>query len=103
MTSTSARGSVDADSRSRQARGAVRSDREWAFGKPTVPGAHPWAPRWLIIRIGTDPFGHVSLVLLFAPPTDSILGHLGRLARLHVLNDASFFHSPMLDLRIGEG
>jgi hypothetical protein len=74
----------------KNARGDVWYNWQWTIGKTAVLEADPWVPGWLIKLIGIDYFGHVTLAQLFTPPTDATLGHLGRRARLQVLNDSSF-------------
>src|SRR5262249_41038304 len=44
-----------------RARGIVCYDWEWKNGQGIAGGA-PWAPRWLVDRIGADYFGSVTLV-----------------------------------------
>jgi len=66
--------------------GSVNYDWELSYGK-YIPGAKPWAPRWLTNQIGVDFFGHVSGVFLYspAPATDEAIVQVGRLTRLEVL------------------
>ncbi len=59
---------------------------EWRDGNPVV-GGKPWAPKWLVERIGVDYFGHVTCVQLISlsKPTDTTLTHVARLTELEVL------------------
>ncbi len=77
----------DAVAAIRNARGVANYDWQWRNGK-LVPGGMPWAPRWLVDRIGVDYFGHVTVVLIFtsAPATDEAIAHLRHLSRLEQLN-----------------
>jgi Leucine Rich repeat len=64
----------------------------WAFWDGNdIRGGKPWAPRWLVDHIGIDYFAHVTAVWLYwsSTPTDSSLGHVGRLTRLQELYDHS--------------
>ena len=49
-----------------RAGGKVSYNWEWSDAKPT-PTGKPWAPRWLIDRIGIDFFGHVTSVEFHLP------------------------------------
>ena len=60
-------------------------DWEWRDGK-SIPGGIPWAPRWLVDRIGIDYFGHVTRVALFPVANDEVLVNVGRLNQLQELN-----------------
>src|SRR4051794_2551187 len=53
----------DAVATIRKANGWVGYDWEWNAGR-SVPIKKPWAPRWLIDRIGLDCFSSVSAVNL---------------------------------------
>src|SRR5262245_10312561 len=79
----------------RRAGGSVRYNWEWGNGQPNLVGK-PWAPGWLVDRIGIDYFGSVAAVYLdrairwgfFRDRRDlnPILAHVGRLERLEWLN-----------------
>jgi internalin A len=65
--------------------GFVWYDWQWSKGR-SIPGAQPWAPRWLVDRIGVDYFGHVTCVMLFPVATDGVLAKVGLLTQLQELN-----------------
>src|ERR1017187_10239475 len=44
-----------------RAGGSVMYDWEWSNGK-VIAGGTPWAPKWLVDRIGVDYFGRVTYV-----------------------------------------
>jgi hypothetical protein len=65
--------------------GRVHYDWEWRDSNE-IPGAKPWAPQWLVDRIGVDYFGHVTLVRLPPEASDSVVAQVGRLSRLEYLS-----------------
>lgn len=67
--------------------GTVLYDWEWNDGR-SVPNGRPWAPKWLVDRIGIDYFGHVTQVRLVATPklSTSELMHISQLGRLQELD-----------------
>jgi hypothetical protein len=76
--------------------GAVRYDWEWRDGK-NKPGGKPWAPRWLVDRIGVDYFGHVTAAVahhMSAATSDAVIAQVGRLTRIQSLN---LHDSPISD------
>jgi len=81
-----------------RAGGRVSYDWEWSNEK-SIPGGKPWAPRWLVDRIGIDYFGHVTVVELSGTGTDATAEQVGRLnglERLYLddahLSDAGLAH-----------
>jgi hypothetical protein len=66
--------------------GTVYYDWERSNQKP-IPGARPWAPRWLVDRIGVDYFGHVTTVWFIGSSTaaDTTFAQVGHLTRLEEL------------------
>ena len=46
--------------------GVVNYDWEWSNGR-SIPGARPWAPKWLVDLIGVDYFGSVTRVAFHFP------------------------------------
>ena len=83
--------------------GAVRYDWEWRDGK-NIPGGKPWAPRWLVDRIGVDYFGHVTAAVshhMSAATSDAVIAQVGRLTRVQSLNihDSSISDSGLVHLK----
>jgi hypothetical protein len=70
----------------KNARGSVTYDWEWRNGNYLMGGT-PWAPRWLVDKIGVDYFGHVTSVSIWSssPATDTAIEHLGNFSRLELL------------------
>jgi hypothetical protein len=64
--------------------GKVLYDWQSKTGRP-IPGAKPWAPRWMIDCLGVDSFGHVVSARLSLTAKEAILIHVGRLGRLQEL------------------
>ena len=62
----------------------VGYDWEWDGDRPLYK-SRPWAPDWLIKRVGIDYFGHVYSVGL-TEGTDALLADVARLSRLAHLN-----------------
>src|SRR5262249_30055086 len=66
-------------------------DWGWDNGRCIPTAGEPWAPRWLVDRIGFDYFGHVASACLLPtaiwpqPEPDAVLVHLGRLGGLREL------------------
>ncbi len=56
---------------------------EWKDGHAS--GGEPFAPKWLVNRIGVDYFGHVVAVFNAEPDSDKLLLHLGHLSQLETL------------------
>jgi internalin A len=76
--------------------GKVMYDWEWSDGKD-IPGGKPWAPRWLVDRIGVDYFGHVTAAVahhMSAATSDAVIAQVGRLTRIQSLN---LHDSPISD------
>jgi hypothetical protein len=69
-----------------KAGGSVQYDWGWSNGNG-IRAAEPWAPRWIVDRIGADYFGHVTNVSFSSSPTriDAVLNPVARLTRLEVL------------------
>jgi internalin A len=94
----------------RRAGGSVRYNWEWSNGQPN-PAGRPWAPGWLVDRIGIDYFGSVTAVYLdrgirwgfFRDRRDlnPILAHVGRLKCLEwlYLNASSVTDDSLVHLR----
>ena len=91
-----------------RAGGDVLYDWQWKDNAP-IHG-RPWAPRWLVDRVGIDYFGHVTRIDLVhrrRPEGESVLSYVGRLGRLQELciqtssiSDADLAHVTRLkDLR----
>jgi hypothetical protein len=83
--------------------GAIRYDWEWKDGN-TIPGGNPWAPRWLVDRIGVDYFGHVTAAVahhMSAETSDAVLAQVGRLTRVQSLNlhDSSISDAGLVHLK----
>jgi internalin A len=72
--------------------GNVAYDWDWSNGT-SVAGGKPWAPRWLVDRIGIDYFGHVTFVFLNpGDADDATFAHIGRLTQIQLLiHDQSAF------------
>src|ERR1700677_2113689 len=68
----------DAVAAIQQAGGRVEYDWEWNQDS-RVPNARPWAPAWLVDRIGIDYFGHVIRVDLTEKGSDILLVRVGLL------------------------
>ena len=64
--------------------GGVSYHWGWRDGK-SIPRGKPWAPKWLVDRIGVDYFGHVTAVGLSPTETDSAIVHVGHLTQLQRL------------------
>ena len=64
--------------------GKVLYDWQSKNGHP-LPGATPWAPRWMVDRMGVDYFGHVVSASLSTHATEEVLIHVGRLGHLREL------------------
>jgi hypothetical protein len=92
----------DAVAAIRKAGGTVSYDWEWKDGK-SIRGGKPWAPRWLVDLIGTDYFGHVTIVDFpgASTATDATLAHVGPLTRLQWLtvNHASVSDAGLVHLK----
>ena len=70
----------------KRAGAGVKYDRECNHGIPN-PKGRPWAPRWLVDRIGVDYFGKVVYVVALTRGIDnSVFAPLGRLKWLERLN-----------------
>jgi hypothetical protein len=65
------------------ARGSVKYDWEESNGAVIAAGK-PWAPGWLVNRIGVDYFGHVTSAAL-PGPTDATFAQVGRLTQVQTL------------------
>jgi hypothetical protein len=71
----------------KNAGGGVGYDWEWSNGK-SIPGGKPWAPPWLVDRIGIDYFGRVAIVWLLGrskKAPDEVYAQIGRLAQTEEL------------------
>ena len=68
-----------------RAGGEVMYDWQWQYNAPAR--GRPWAPRWLVDRVGIDYFGHVTLVNLVhrGSEVESAIRHVSRLGRLQEL------------------
>jgi hypothetical protein len=68
-----------------RAGGDVMYDWQWQYNAPAR--GRPWAPRWLVDRVGIDYFGHVTLVNLVhrGSEVESAIRHVSRLGRLQEL------------------
>ncbi len=66
--------------------GGVQYDWEFKNGEDT-PGGKPWAPQWLVDRLGVDYFGSVTSVNLneCLEYSDAELIHIGRFNRLETV------------------
>jgi hypothetical protein len=76
--------------------GAVRYEWEFSGGK-IILGGKPWAPRWLVDRLGVDYFGHVTAVdanHMSTEASDAAIAQVGRLTRVQYLN---IHDSPVSD------
>jgi hypothetical protein len=51
-----------------------------------IYGGKPWAPDWLVRRVGVDSVGSVVSVGIYQEGTDADLAHIGNLKRLRILN-----------------
>ena len=73
----------DAAAAIKTAGGTVTYDWQWKSG----PAGEPWAPQWLVDRLGVDFFGHVIAASpsQAAGKTDQSLVHVARLTRLEAL------------------
>ena len=59
---------------------------DWHFNNGSVVrNAKPWAPKWLVDRVGVDYFGDVVFVGLRGQGSDAELIHVGHLSRLETL------------------
>jgi hypothetical protein len=67
-----------------KAGGSVTYSWQWRDGK-TIPGAEPWAPRWLVDLVGVDYFGHVILVTIHGQ-TDAGMQVIATLPELEFLD-----------------
>jgi hypothetical protein len=86
-----------------QTGGSIRYDWEWKDGNP-IPGGKPWAPRWLVDRIGVDYFGHVTAAVshhMSAATSDAVIAQVGRLTGIQSLNlhDSSISDSGLVHLK----
>ena len=70
----------------KSAKGTVRYDWEWNHGH-TIRHGKPWAPRWLIDRLGPDYFGEVTRVEFWygTTPAEETFVEVGRLTQLQSL------------------
>jgi Leucine-rich repeat (LRR) protein len=66
--------------------GSVTYDWQWSPGKGPIAKGQPWAPRWLVDRLGVDHFGSVVMVRLGSRTTDAVMAHVGRLSKLDGLS-----------------
>jgi internalin A len=81
----SARIQREAVSAIQHAGGSVMYDWGRSNGK-LIPGGEPWAPKWLVERIGRDYFGHVAAVTLSGSVGDEVMAHVGGLTSLSQLD-----------------
>lgn len=59
---------------------------DWHFKSGDIDrNARPWAPKWLVDRVGVDYFGHVVFAGLGRQASDMELAHVGRLGRVETL------------------
>ena len=67
--------------------GSVKYSWEWRNGK-SIFGGKPWAPGWLVDRLGVDYFGHVTSVGIGSMSTasDAAIAHVGKLSRIEQLH-----------------
>jgi hypothetical protein len=72
-----------------RAGGEVMYDWQWQYN--ALAQGRPWAPRWLVNRVGIDYFGHVTLVNLVhrGSEVESAMRHVSRFGRLQELCVAS--------------
>ena len=68
-----------------QAGGSVKYDWEWKDGYP-IPDSHPWAPEWLVARLGVDFVGNVVFVAFYGRASDAELHYVGQLRGLEALD-----------------
>lgn len=94
----SARVQRDAVAAIRELGGTVTYDWERKDGR-SVPNGRPWAPRWLLDRVGIDYFGHVTQVRVVATHelSDADLIHISHLSQLEELD---LHRSPITDARL---
>src|SRR5437764_11930310 len=61
---------------------------DWEIGSDGsfLPKARPWAPRWLVDRVGIDYFGHVARIDLLTGGSDQDLIPIENLGQLWNLN-----------------
>ncbi len=64
--------------------GKVMYDWQWTDGRYHQNG-RPWAPKWLIDRVGIDDFHHVSWVVFSRWASDAEMAQLGNLTRVDTL------------------
>lgn len=94
----SARVQRDAVAAIRDLGGTVSYDWERKDGR-SVPNGKPWAPRWLLDRVGIDYFGHVTQVRVVATHelSDADLSHISHLSQLEELD---LHRSQITDARL---
>jgi hypothetical protein len=70
----------------KKVRGRVEYSWEWRNGK-SIFGGKPWAPEWLVEKIGVDYFGHVTSVAIWerSPATEVAIAHVGKLSQIEEL------------------
>lgn len=90
----------DAVAAIQRAGGAALYEWEWQNNSP-VSNGKPWAPRWLVDRLGVDYFGHVVFVQVYPDhgraDAGEVLSHISRLGRLKILN---LFGPSVTDARL---
>jgi internalin A len=75
--------------------GSVYYDWEKSNGV-WISGGHPWAPRWLVNRIGVDYFGHVTSVW-FTSSSTATDATIDQVLHLSQLEELCFIHSSLTD------
>jgi len=76
-----------------RAGGWVWYDWQYDHGR-FIPAGKPWAPGWLVDRLGDDYFGHVVYAAVNEGGSDAVLSHIGHLSRLE---DLELVMAPVTD------
>jgi hypothetical protein len=90
----------DAVAAIQNAGGVAMYDWEWQNNMP-VSNGKPWAPKWLVDRLGVDYFGHIVFVQVYPDhgraDAEQVLSRIGHLGRLEILN---LFGPSVTDTRL---